>query len=295
MQQVKLGFLGFGEVAYHFARGLTEKGLSGIVAYSRSGARAAHDDPLRARAAEAGVELVARPRDLAERADVIIGVTPGRVALSALRTVRPYLRGDHMYVDGSTAAVETMEKGERLLDGKAAFVDAAIMGSVPLGGIATPIVASGGHAQRFRELFAPYGMNIEVVSEKAGAATAMKLIRSVSMKGLAAVLIEALEAAHRHGILEPVAKSIAASMDERPFEQTIKRYVCGTAVHAERRVHEMSEALDLLRSIGSSSRMTRGTRAKLLDVAGLGLRERFGGREPDSIHPVIEAVVAASS
>jgi hypothetical protein len=55
------------------------------------------------------------------------------------------------------------------------------------------------------------------------------------------------------------------------------------------------EALELLRSMGSSSRMTRATRAKLIDIAELGLREHFGGREPDDIRSMIEAVVAANS
>jgi 3-hydroxyisobutyrate dehydrogenase-like beta-hydroxyacid dehydrogenase len=295
MQQVKLGFLGFGEVAYHLARGLERNGLSGIVAYSRSGAQASSNDPVSRRAAEAGVQLVATPRELCERTDMIIAVTPGRAALEALSALLPHLRPDHLYVDASTAAVDTMKKAEALLEGKSHFVDAAIMDAVPLGGVATPVVASGPHGLRFQELLAPYGMNIEVVSDKAGAASAMKLIRSVSMKGLAAVLIESLEAAQRHGILDAVFRSIATSMDERPFAHTIKRYVCGTAIHAERRVHEMSEALELLEALGSSSRMTRATRAKLLDVADLGLREHFGGREPDTVHPVIEATVAASS
>lgn len=295
MQPVRVGFLGFGEAAYHFARGLTQNGLSGIVAYSRSGAKAASGDPLHRRAAEAGVELVATPRELCERTDLIFGLTPGRAALQALRLVRPHLRADHLYVDANTAAVEVMERCAALLEGRAAFVDAAIMDAVRLGGIRTCIVASGPQAQRLAALLAPYGANISVVPGKAGAATAMKLIRSVTMKGLAALLIEALEAAHRHGILDAVAENMAASMDERPFSQIITRFVCGTAVHAERRVHEMSEALALLRSLGSSSRMTRATRSKLVEMSERGLRERFGGREPDSIRPVIEAIVAAGA
>ena len=81
-------------------------------------------------------------------------------------------------------------------------------------------------------------------------------------------------------------------MDERPFPQIIKRFVCGTAVHAERRVHEMTQALDLLRSLGGSTRMTRATRAMIVDVKKMGLREHFGGREPESVTPVIEAIVS---
>jgi 3-hydroxyisobutyrate dehydrogenase-like beta-hydroxyacid dehydrogenase len=290
---IRLGFLGWGEVAYHFAKGLAQAGLTGIVAYSRSAVKSPEGDARRTRAAEAGVELVATPRELCRRAELIVAVTPGKAALAAARSVRAHLRPGHLYVDASTSAVKTMEQVGELLAGKAEFVDAAIMGPVPLNGIKVLIVVSGAQAERFRELTSPYGMNIQVIGEKPGAASAMKLIRSVCMKGLAAVLIETLEAAQRHGILDFVAADIAGTIDERPFAENVRRLVCGTAVHAERRVHEMADVIALLRDMGSSMRMTRTTRTVLQDVLKMGLRERFGGREPDSIAPVIEAIAAA--
>lgn len=291
--KLNVGFLGFGEAGYHFAKDLTQAGLSGIVAYSPSGAKAAPGDPICVRATEAGVELVSNPCELCKRAHLIIALVPGQAALRALRSVRAYLGAAHVYVDASTAAVKAMEQAGQMLAGKSGFVDAAIMGTVPLSGIKVLTVASGPHAEAFRTLMAPYGMNIQVIGEKPGAATAMKLIRSVCMKGLAALLLESLEAAQRYRILDAVAVDLAGSIDERPFAQIIKRFVCGTAVHAERRVHEMTESLELLRSLGASTRMTRATRAMLLDVVKLGLPARFGGREPDSIVPVLDAIVGA--
>ena len=291
--KLNVGLLGFGEAGYHFAKDLTQAGLSGIVAYSPSGAKAAPGDPICVRATEAGVELVSSPRELCKRAHLIIALVPGQAALRALRSVRAYLGAAHVYVDATTAAVKAMEQAGQMLAGKSGFVDAAIMGTVPLSGIKVLTVASGPHAEAFRTLMAPYGMNIQVIGEKPGAATAMKLMRSVCMKGLAALLLESLEAAQRYGILDAVAVDIAGSIDERPFAQIIKRFVCGTAVHAERRVHEMTESLELLRSLGASTRMTRATRAMLLDVVKLGLPARFGGREPDSIVPVLDAIVGA--
>ena len=67
--------------------------------------------------------------------------------------------------------------------------------AVPLNGIKGLIGASGADAEAFRALVAPYGMNVKVVGAKPGGASAMKLIRSVCMKGLSAVLMESLEAA----------------------------------------------------------------------------------------------------
>ena len=288
---MRLGLLGFGEAGVRYARDLSQAGLRDIVAYSRSGAKAQSGDPLHAEAMAAGAQLVASPRELCRRADVIIALTPGKSALAALRSVRKYLRPEHFYVDASTAAVKTMEKAAELLAGRARFVDAAIMSPVPLNGIKAIVAVSGADAEAFRALLVPFGMNVKVVGDKAGGASAMKLIRSVCMKGLSAVLLESLEAAQRYGVLEAVAADIAESIDERPFTQNMKRSVCGTAVHAGRRVHEMADALALLKGLGSSNRMTRATRGKLLDVVGMGLREKFNAREPDTIAAVMAAIV----
>jgi 3-hydroxyisobutyrate dehydrogenase-like beta-hydroxyacid dehydrogenase len=134
-------------------------------------------------------------------------------------------------------------------------------------------------------------MNIQVVGDKPGAASAMKLMRSVCMKGLAALLLESLEAAQRYGITDALVADMARFIDGRPFEQVVKRFVCGTAIHAGRRVHETTQAIALLRSLGASTRMTRSTRAMLQEIADMGLRERFNECEPEAIAPVLDAMI----
>jgi 3-hydroxyisobutyrate dehydrogenase-like beta-hydroxyacid dehydrogenase len=133
--KLSVGFLGFGEAGYYFAKDLTQAGLSGIVAYSPSGAKAAPGDPIRTRATEAGVELMRSPRALCKRARLIIALVPGRAALKSLRSVRAHLTPEHIYVDASTAAVKAMEQAGQMLEGKSGFVDAAVMGTVSTNGI----------------------------------------------------------------------------------------------------------------------------------------------------------------
>jgi len=295
VEPVRLGFVGYGEAAARFSQDLSAAGLSGIVAYSRSAAKAPPDDLIRARASGAGVELVPTLRGLCERASLIVSLTPGSAALPALRKVRRYLNAGHLYVDASSSSVKDMERAAALLEGGARFVDAAVMDPVPMNGIKVLTVASGPHAEAFRALLAPYGMNIQVVGTKPGAASAMKLLRSVCMKGLAALLLESLEGAQRYGITDALVADMARFIDGSPFEQLIKRWVCGTAIHAGRRVHETTESMTLLRSLGASTRMTRSTRAILQDIVDMGLRERFGAREPDTIAPVLEAIIELKS
>ncbi|MDB5864332.1 MAG: NAD(P)-dependent oxidoreductase, partial [Betaproteobacteria bacterium] len=289
--ELRLGFIGFGEAASRFAQDLSQAGLQPIAAYSPSAANAGADDPSRRKAADAGVELVPTLKALCQRSTLVVSLTPGKLALPVLRKVRRHLKAHHIYVDASTASVKDMERAAQMLEGGAAFVDAAVMDPVPMNGIKVLTVASGSHAEKFRALLAPYGMNIQVVGEKAGAASAMKLLRSVCMKGLAALLLESLEAAQRYGIADALTADMARFINGRPFEDVMKRFVCGTAIHAGRRVHEVSEAMALLKSLGASTRMTKSTRETLQSIEAMGLRERFGAREPDTMAPVLEAII----
>ena len=293
LDALRLGFIGFGEAAQRFGKDLSQAGLKNIVAYSPSAAHAQPGDAISRRAAESSVELVPTPNAVCERATLIIALTPGSKALAALRRTRPHLRAEHVYVDASTSSVKDMEKASQMLAGVASFVDAAVLDPVPLNGIKVLTVASGSHAEQFRAALASYGMNIQVVGEKPGAASAMKLLRSVCMKGLAALLFESLEAGRRYGIADALAADIARSMNGQSFENVTKRFICGTAIHSERRIHEVSESLALLRSVGASTRMTRATREMLRELTDLNLRERFGAREPAAIGPVLDALIDA--
>ncbi len=289
---IRLGLLGFGEAAARLARDFSQAGFKDILGYSRSGARAQPGDLVHQRALESGVKLVKTVAALAKNSDVIIALTPGKSALPALKKIRKHLRPDHLYVDASSNSAHAMEQAAALVGDAARFVDASIMGPVDIMGIKAPFVASGPHAAEFRDRMTPHGMVINVVGSKAGDASAMKLIRSVLMKGLAMLLLETMEAARRRDILDAVIEDVSVTFNDIPFQKIIKRYVGGTAVHCERRIHEMKECLELLQESGSSDRATRSTIAMLRDMVRMGMPQRFTV-EPDSIHPVIDALIAA--
>lgn len=289
---IRLGLLGFGEAAARFAREFSQAGFTGINAYSRSGAKAKPGDLAYDRAQASGVTLVKTVGTLAKRSDLIIALTPGKAALPALKKIRKYLRPDQFYVDASSNSAKAMEQAAAIVGDAAKFVDASIMGPVDLMGLKAPFVASGPHAEAFRDLMVPHGMVINVVGSNPGDASAMKLIRSVLMKGLAAILLETMEAARRRNILDAVIEDASVTFNDIPFQKIIRRYIGGTAVHCERRIHEMKECLDLLREMGSTDRATRTTIAMLRDMVKMDMPAQFPV-EPERIHPVIDAVIAA--
>lgn len=288
----RLGLLGFGEAAARLAGDFRNAGFSPLVAYSRSGAKAKPGDALHEKARALGVTLVKTPAALARQTDVIIALTPGKAAVPALRRILKHLRPDHLYIDASSNSAKAMEEAATLVGGAARFVDASVMGPVDIMGLKVPFVASGPHAAEFRDRMTPHGMVINVVGKGPGDASAMKLIRSVLMKGLAMLLLDTMEAAHRRNILDAVIEDSSVTFNEIPFQKIIKRYVGGTAVHCERRVHEMKECLELLHDMGSTDRSTKATISMLREMVKMGMPQKFT-REPDSIHPVIEALIAA--
>jgi 3-hydroxyisobutyrate dehydrogenase-like beta-hydroxyacid dehydrogenase len=289
---LRLGFLGFGEAAARLAADFHKTGVTGIVAYSRSGAKARPGDALSEKARALGVTLVKTPAALAKKTDVIIALTPGKAAVPALRRILKHLRRDQLYIDASSNSAKAMEQAAALAGDAVRFVDASVMGPVDIQGIKVPFVASGPHAAEFRDRMTPYGMVIHVVGRGPGDASAMKLIRSVLMKGLAMLLLDTMEAAHRRHILDAVIEDCSATFNDIPFQKIIKRYVGGTAVHCERRVHEMKECLELLHDMGSTDRSTKATISMLREMVSMGMPQKFP-REPDSILPVIEALIAA--
>ena len=289
---IRLGLLGFGEAAARLAMDFSQAGFKDITAYSRSGAKAQPGDPVYQRAEAAGVKLAKSVGTLAKKSDIIIALTPGKAAVPALKKILKYLRPDHLYVDASSNSAHNMEQAAALIGNAARFVDASVMGPVDIMGLKVPFVASGPHAAEFYDRMTPHGMVITVVGNNPGDASAMKLIRSVLMKGLAMLLLETMEAAQRRNILDAVIEDSSVTFNDIPFQKIIKRYIGGTAVHCERRIHEMKECLELLQDMGSTDRATTSTIAMLRDMVKMGMPQKFT-KEPDSIHPVIDALIAA--
>ena len=166
--------------------------------------------------------------------------------------------------DLNTAAPELKRELAALVAGASArFADVALLGPIPQRGLRAPVLASGAGAQAFADIFVPLGMPVTVVSEQAGDAATLKLVRSVFMKGLAAAVVESMQAAEAAGHAEWLAQEIE-TMIGRPF---LERALEGSRKHAARRVDEMEAARDLLRELGIEPRIAVASAAQLADLA----------------------------
>jgi 3-hydroxyisobutyrate dehydrogenase-like beta-hydroxyacid dehydrogenase len=228
--------------------GLGEAGSRLAADLASAGADVRGYDPLNGGAAE----------DAVAGSDVVLSVNSARAAVEAAGSALAALRSDAVYADLNTAPPALKREVAELVGG-GRFADVALLGPVPARGLATPALASGGAAQAFADALEPFGMPVDVVSDRAGDAATLKLLRSVFMKGLAASAIESVQAADAAGHAEWLKQEIGAVIG-RPL---LDRLLVGSRAHAIRRVDEMEAARDLLLELGIEPRIAEAS-AELL-------------------------------
>jgi 3-hydroxyisobutyrate dehydrogenase-like beta-hydroxyacid dehydrogenase len=244
--------LGLGEAGGRLATDLAALGVE-VRSYDPDPAR---DVPSTARTPD--------PAAAAAGSDVVLSVNSARAALDAAAACLPALSAATIYADLNTASPELKRELATLVGAAGApFADVALLGPIPTRGLQAPVLASGEGALAFADLFVPLGMPVEVISEDAGDAAALKLVRSVFMKGLAAAVVESMQAAERSGHADWLADEIAG-MIGRPF---LERALEGSRTHAARRVDEMEAARDLLVELGVEPRIASASAAQLAELA----------------------------
>lgn len=256
---IKLAIFGLGEAGSLIAQDLVAAGVA---------ATGYDPKPL---ATPPGVVRVDSPQSAVANADIVIAVTPGGDAFRALEQAFDETPPTALYADFSTNSASAKKQlAERAAARHIAFADVALMAVVPGKGLRTPVMVSGTGAERFAALFAELGMPVEVVRGEAGEAATRKLLRSVMMKGLAAVIIESLRAGEAAGCAEWLWENLSGEL-ARADEKLIARLVSGTAPHAQRRLHEMECTEALLRELGVDPLMTHSTVESLRRVPELGI------------------------
>lgn len=279
---MKIGFIGYGEAAYNISLGLGREGISGIVAYDAMAEDPVMGKLVKKRAGEANVTLKGTAREIAAECEIIFAAVPSSYTLDVCEAVRDVLDGQKIYADVSASTPAVKEKIWDAIKGTGVlFVDAAMLGSLPKDKHQVPITASGNGAVPFKEKMEPFGMKITTVGEQSGAASAIKLIRSIYMKGIASLMIEMVQAADAYGVADEVISSISKSMDGIPFTSHLDRLVTGSAIHCHRRAAELKGSIAMLKECGLGAEMTTATKEKLNNLEPYRFAELFVDKKPE--------------
>jgi 3-hydroxyisobutyrate dehydrogenase-like beta-hydroxyacid dehydrogenase len=238
--------------------GLGEAGSIYAADLAAAGAEVHGYDPAEV-ATPQGVVRHDSPIAAVDDVEIVMALTAAADAPTALTQALESIPRSAVYADCATAASGLKKALATTAASKdLAFVDVALMSPVPGRGLSTPALASGTGAARFVDLLVPLGMTVTEDGPEAGRAAARKLLRSVVMKGFAALVIESIDAARAAGLADETWENLVEQFTDAD-EGLLRRLVEGTGPHALRRLHEMEATAELLAELGVDPLMTRGT------------------------------------
>lgn len=213
--------------------------------------------------APAGVNVASSETEAVAQADLVLVLTSAAVARKIAETCAPALKTGAIYADlTSSAPADEESLATEVEKFGAKFADVAILGPVTVAGAATPLLISGSGAADAAPAFRELGARVDTLDAPAGAAMSHKLLRSVFMKGLASLVVEAVSAGRAADAEDWIRNEIATQLAGNG-QAVIDRFLTGTILHAERRAFEMEGARDYLSSMGVSAEMTTATIASL--------------------------------
>lgn len=290
-----LAFIGFGEAGPLIAKGLLGAGAASVSAYDilvddpqTRDAWIAKAEAVPARACTSSAEAVGD-------ADLILSTVTSERALEAASNAAPHLRAGQLYLDLNSCSPGKKVKAGAAVEAASAarYVDVAVMDTVPGRGHKVPMLLAGAAAPEAAERLASFGMNVEVVGDKIGQASTIKMARSVFMKGLEAILCESLVAADRAGVADRVLASIQGTFPDLDWRKLATYHMGRMAQHGRRRAIEMDSVADTLRDLGMDPFTAVGSGQRQMWVAELGLRDRFGPKGPGTLEDFLAAVAEA--
>lgn len=259
----QLIFIGFGEASYNIALGLKSEGFESMAAYDVFAEDPKRGELIQSRAQEAGIPLIGLEEACSEGA-CIASMNSAKVALSVAKDIIPRLKAGQIFVDLNSVAPTVEEEIDRIPRAQGVlFCDAGVMGTVPGNRHKVPMFLSGDGAQSFYGAFAPCNMKLTVLDAPAGGASAIKMLKSVVMKGLPQLMFESFEAAEKYGVLGTLAESLGESINGKTVEKLANTFIARTMIHAERRSSEMRDVVSTLESLKVDASMSKAAIAKL--------------------------------
>lgn len=248
----RVALIGFGEAGSTFAR-----------AGDWDGFACAYDILLERRAEMAGLGIAST--DSAEEAlkgaQLVLSLVTADQALNAARTYAGFIEPGAIWCDMNSVAPETKRASARAVEAAGGrYVDVAVMAPVEPARLSVPLLLAGEAAGDAKALLAALGFgNIAIAGREVGRASAIKLCRSIMVKGMEALTAEMAIAAERAGVLDEVLASLDASEKSRPWAERAEYNLERMATHGMRRAAEMEEAAAMLRDLGIEPAMTDGT------------------------------------
>ncbi len=270
-QTIPLAIIGFGEVGKLFSSQFLARGDISISVYDLAFADADKGPAMLAAASEIGARVASSPADAARNARVVISAVTASSALDVAGEAAGYLhQGQYFFDVNSASPVTKKNAAARVNAAHAKYVEGAVIQPVGGIGIRVPILGGGPFAEELAVLMNGLGMNVTPVTTEPGRASAMKLCRSIVIKGMEAIMVDCAAAAKHWGVEDEVFASLNQTWPSIDFRDLAQYMGERVATHGVRRAAEMREAAMMVEDLG----MHPGLAAAIADAQDRGAKKK---------------------
>jgi 3-hydroxyisobutyrate dehydrogenase-like beta-hydroxyacid dehydrogenase len=259
MEITRVTLVGFGEAGAILAEEMQARGVQ--VAVWDSQLLGETRGAMLAKATRCGVRLALSLADAVQGSALVFSAVTAANALSVAAQCAPLLSDGQVFLDLNSVAPNTKRAAAALVEQHGAdYLDVAVMAPVPPQRLATPLLIGGPRAEEIGPRLNGLGFNSRVWGREVGEASAIKMCRSVMIKGLEALTTECLSAARRYGVEQAVMDSLHASFPSLGWQDQFPHYLISrVAEHGRRRAEEMQEVVKTLQDVQVPPAMSQAT------------------------------------
>jgi 3-hydroxyisobutyrate dehydrogenase-like beta-hydroxyacid dehydrogenase len=295
MTDTKLAFcfIGFGEAGQAIASGLREAGVVRIAAWDILFPEREGDQLVRA-AESIGAHPVASVAEAVQAADIVISAVTATSSVEAARSVQKYLAARPFFLDINSVSPSRKQQTATLIGASGRYIDVAVIAPIHPARHQTPMLLAGPDAAALLAPLGALGMRVSVAGAEVGAASAIKMVRSVMIKGIEALTLECFLAAARAGVVDQVAASLKNNYPGLDWSKIIPYNLERMATHGERRAAEMEEVAETLRELGVEPLMSNAAVKRQREMGQIGSQQSVRGVLEKDGGAILNAISAAA-
>ncbi len=288
-----VSFIGFGEAGQAIAAGLRDEGVARMSAWDILFPQSA-GEKLRHAGAASGVRCASSAPDAVREADIVISAVTAASSVEAALSVKAHLAGRPFVLDINSVSPGRKQQTAKLLGDAARYVDVAVLAPIYPARHKTPLLLAGADAEAVAPTLTALGMRASIAGTEIGAAAAIKMVRSVMIKGIEALTLECFLAAARAGVIDEVASSMKNNYPGLDWGKIVPYNLERMANHGERRAAEMEEVADTLRELGVEPPMTAATVKRQREMGQIGAQHSVRGVLKQDRAAMLGAISAAA-
>ena len=275
----RVALVGYGEVGRILAEDLRARGVAVRAWDFKLADDGEPAGAMRAHAEAHGVSLADSHAAAVAEVGLVVSAVTASQTLAVARACAPALAPGAWFLDFNSASPGAKRDAAAVVDAAGGrYVEGAVMTSVPPYRIRVPLLLGGQHAARLAPLLRELGFDAQFAADRIGVASATKMCRSIMIKGLEAMVIEAFTTARAYGVEDAVLASLAETFPGIDWEKQGTYFFSRVIQHGRRRAEEVREVAQTVREAGLEPWSADGTAHRQAWVADLADEGLFGDR-----------------